>query len=64
MYKRIANAKSTQQLHDLQIELIDRFGLLPQPVKHLLLITELKLKAELLGIRKISAGCTARQIGL
>jgi transcription-repair coupling factor (superfamily II helicase) len=55
MYKRIANAKTSLQLHDLQIELIDRFGLLPHPVKHLLLITELKLKAELLGIQKISA---------
>lgn len=56
MYKRIANAKSKEQLHDLQIELIDRFGLLPQQVKHLLLITELKLKAEKMGIQKISAG--------
>lgn len=55
MYKRIANAKTTQQLRELQIELIDRFGLLPQPVKHLFLITELKLKAEQLGIQKISA---------
>lgn len=54
-YKRIAHAKSTQQLHDIQIELIDRFGLFPQPVKNLLLITELKLKAGLLGIQKISA---------
>ncbi|KTD40734.1 transcription-repair coupling factor [Legionella parisiensis] len=56
MYKRIANAKNKEQLHDLQIELIDRFGLLPQQVKHLLLITELKLKAEKMGIQKISAG--------
>jgi transcription-repair coupling factor (superfamily II helicase) len=56
MYKRVSNAKTTQQIHDLQIELIDRFGLLPQPVKHLLLITELKLKAEQLGVLKISAG--------
>ncbi|CAM2991175.1 transcription-repair coupling factor [Legionella worsleiensis] len=55
MYKRISNAKNKQQIHDLQIELIDRFGLLPQPVKHLLLITELKLKATELGIHKISA---------
>ncbi|CZG17566.1 transcription-repair coupling factor [Legionella pneumophila] len=55
MYKRIANAKTTQQLRELQIELIDRFGLLPQPVKHLFLITELKLKAAQLGIQKISA---------
>ncbi len=56
MYKRISNAKDKQQLHDLQIELIDRFGLLPPPVKYLLLITELKLKAAQLGILKISAG--------
>lgn len=55
MYKRISNAKSREQLHDLQIELIDRFGLLPQPVKNLLLITELKLKAEPMGVLKISA---------
>ncbi|WP_454784065.1 transcription-repair coupling factor [Legionella sp. WA2024007413] len=56
MYKRIANAKTKEQLHDLQIELIDRFGLLPPQVKHLLLITELKLKAAQMGIQKISAG--------
>lgn len=55
MYKRIANAKTREQLHDLQVELIDRFGLLPPSVKHLLLITELKLKAEHMGIHKISA---------
>lgn len=62
MYKRIANAKNTEQLHDLQIELIDRFGLLPYPVKHLLLITELKLKAEKMGIQKISAGAQQGKI--
>lgn len=55
MYKRISNAKNKEQLHELQVELIDRFGLLPQPVKNLLLITELKLKAAELGINKISA---------
>ena len=62
MYKRISNAKTTQQLHDLQIELIDRFGLLPQPVKLLLLVTELKLKAQGLGIHKISAGAKQGKI--
>ena len=55
MYKRISNAKSKEQIHDLQVELIDRFGLLPVPVKNLLQITELKLKADKLGILKISA---------
>ncbi|WP_131751004.1 transcription-repair coupling factor [Legionella erythra] len=55
MYKRIANAKDKDQLRELQVEMIDRFGLLPQPVKQLLLITELKLLAERLGIIKINA---------
>mgnify|MGYP003393382479 CR=1 FL=1 len=55
MYKRIANAKDKEQLRDLQIEMIDRFGLLPQPAKYLLLVTELKLLAGQLGISKINA---------
>ncbi len=55
MYKRIANAICKQQLHDLQIEMIDRFGLLPSTVKQLLLITELKLLANELGITKITS---------
>jgi len=55
MYKRIANAKDKQQLHDLQIEMIDRFGLLPQQVKHLLLVTELKFIAAKLGVTRIAA---------
>ncbi|WP_347251667.1 TRCF domain-containing protein, partial [Legionella sp.] len=55
MYKRIANAKNKEELRDLQIEMIDRFGLLPQPAKHLLLVTELKLLATQLGINKINA---------
>ena len=54
MYKRIANAKDKKQLHDLQIEMIDRFGLLPQPVKLLLLVTELKFLATKLGITRIN----------
>ncbi|KTD66168.1 transcription-repair coupling factor [Legionella spiritensis] len=55
LYKRIANAQSREQLRELQIEMIDRFGLLPQPVKHLLLVTELKLLAARLGINRINA---------
>lgn len=55
MYKRIANAKDKEQLRELQIEMIDRFGLLPQPAKQLLLLTDLKLQAEQLGIAKINA---------
>ena len=38
------------------IELCDRFGLLPDPTKNLFAVTALKLEAERLGIRKIDAG--------
>ena len=56
LYKRIANAKNNNELTSLQVEMIDRFGLLPQPCKNLFRITQLKLKAHALGIKKIDAG--------
>ena len=36
--------------------MIDRFGLLPEPAKNLIRQTELKLRADALGIIKIDAG--------
>lgn len=54
-YKRIANAKNQSELDEIQVELIDRFGLLPEPLKNLIAITELKQKADALGIIKIEA---------
>jgi transcription-repair coupling factor (superfamily II helicase) len=56
MYKRIANAKSFDELRELQVEMIDRFGLLPEQTKNLFRVTELKLKATPLGIKKIEFG--------
>ncbi len=56
MYKRIASADSVEQLRELHVEMIDRFGLLPEPTKTLFRVTELKLKATPLGIRKIDLG--------
>ncbi len=53
LYKRIANAKTENDLRDLQIEMIDRFGLLPQPTQTLFSLAELKQQATLLGIKKI-----------
>jgi transcription-repair coupling factor (superfamily II helicase) len=52
-YKRIANTQNSEDLRELQIELIDRFGLLPMEVKQLLRITELKQLATPLGISRI-----------
>nr|WP_272905813.1 transcription-repair coupling factor [Pseudomonas petrae] len=56
LYKRIANAADEEGLKDLQVEMIDRFGLLPDPTKNLVRLTSLKLKAEQLGIKKVDAG--------
>jgi len=54
LYKRIANAKNNDELKDLQIEMIDRFGLLPDSTKNLFAATRLKLFSEKIGIDKIS----------
>lgn len=55
MYKRLATAKTNDELEDLQVEMIDRFGLLPEPLKRLVRVTALKLRAQKLGIRKVDA---------
>jgi transcription-repair coupling factor (superfamily II helicase) len=55
LYKRIASADSSEELRELQVEMIDRFGLLPEPVKTLFSVTTLKQQAASLGIRKIEA---------
>jgi len=56
LYKRISSARDSEALRELQVEMIDRFGLLPDPVKHLFAIAELKLQANMLGIRKLELG--------
>lgn len=56
LYKRIASAHSVEQLRELQVEMIDRFGLLPEAVKNLFRVTQLKLIAIPVGIRKIEVG--------
>ncbi len=55
LYKRLANAADREALRELQVEMIDRFGLLPESTKNLMQVTELKLKAQQLGIHKLEA---------
>jgi transcription-repair coupling factor (superfamily II helicase) len=55
-YKRIAAAANADELRELQVEMIDRFGLLPQPAKNLFRIAEIKQAARALGLRKIDVG--------
>lgn len=55
-YKRIASTKQAEQLKDIQIELIDRFGLLPEPLKRLFRQTQLRQRAEVMGIERMDIG--------
>ena len=55
-YKRIAAAESKSELDELKVELIDRFGLLPDATKNLLQIAELRLLVEPLEVVRIDAG--------
>ncbi len=53
LYKRIASAADDEELRELQVEMIDRFGLLPQQIKNLFAITVLKLRCQVIGIKKL-----------
>lgn len=57
-YKRIAGAKTEEELAELKVELIDRFGLLPNASKNLFEIASLRLQAKPLGIQKIETMAT------
>ncbi len=56
LYKRIASAASPEALRELQVEMIDRFGLLPDAAKNLFRLAALRLRAEHLGVSKLEAG--------
>ena len=62
LYKRIASARSDEALDDLQVEMVDRFGLLPDAVRNLFAIAALKLKATPLGIRKFELGANGGRV--
>lgn len=53
LYKQLASCASKADIDEFQVELIDRFGLLPDAAKNLVKVAELKLQAKALGINKI-----------
>jgi transcription-repair coupling factor (superfamily II helicase) len=55
IYKRLANCNTQEDLDDMQQELIDRFGLLPEPAQTLLDSHRLRIMAKPLGISKVDA---------
>ena len=56
MYKRIASTSDLEHLKELQIEAIDRFGLLPDSARNLFLIAELKLRCAQVDIKSLEIG--------
>jgi transcription-repair coupling factor (superfamily II helicase) len=55
LYKRMANCGTQSAIDDLQEELIDRFGKMPDPVKALVETHRLRVAAKPVGIVKIDA---------
>ena len=56
LYKRLANCETPEELEAMHEELVDRFGLLPDPAKVLLETHRLRIAAKALGIVRIDAG--------
>ncbi len=59
LYKRLANCNASEKIDDLQEELIDRFGKLPDPAKALIETHRLRIAAKPVGIIKIDAHADA-----
>ena len=55
MYNKVALAESNEDLKNIQIEMINRFGLIPQELKNFFLQAELKILSENNSIEKINS---------
>ena len=53
-YKRLSQCENTDEVKDLRVELIDRFGLLPDQANNLFDIKVLQLKSKAFDIKSIS----------
>lgn len=62
LYKRISAAASEDELREIQVEMIDRFGLLPPQAKNLFITGSLRVKADSLGIAGIEVGARGGNI--
>ncbi|HEY8354165.1 MAG TPA: transcription-repair coupling factor [Methylophilaceae bacterium] len=62
LYKRLANCSNDDELDMMQEELVDRFGLLPEPGEALMACHRLRVAARSLDIVKIDASDNAIQL--
>ena len=56
IYKRLSNTNNKEQLNELKEELIDRFGLMPEQTKNLILFHQLRIDIDEYEIIKVDAG--------
>jgi len=60
-YKRLSRAAEVKEVDDMQVEMLDRFGKIPQAAENLLKLIRLKIRLEPLRIPKLEMrGTTAR----
>jgi transcription-repair coupling factor (superfamily II helicase) len=62
LYKRVANAQTNEELRDLKIEFIDRFGLLPEQTERLFDVMRLRQRCEALGVERLELNAGGARI--
>ena len=56
LYKRISLLKDEDEIENFHDELIDRFGLIPEPTQNLLYVVKVKVLCKKMGISDIDVG--------
>ena len=62
LYKRLANCTTPAELVAMQEELVDRFGLPPEPTRALLACHRLRIESERFGVIRIDSGPERTQL--
>ena len=55
LYRRLALAETRATVHNIAAELADRFGPLPLPAQALIAVSEIRVLAELAGVRRVES---------
>ena len=62
VYKRLSDCKSTESLNELKEELIDRFGIMPEQTKNLIITHQLRVDIENYDVIKIDASASSVEV--
>jgi len=62
LYKRVAGVQTREELDELRVEIVDRFGTLPEAARNLFRLAVLRQQCNRLGITKLDAGADGGRI--